>query len=104
MNRGADIWIIVCQWVSAHGDELKCSLASFVMTILRATYVGRKTWRRRFIEGGMCALFAFSIRDGLALLGLNADWASLLSVFVGFLGVDCIRQLADKRLGLSDKE
>ncbi|AIJ10546.1 Hypothetical protein ETEE_4140 [Edwardsiella anguillarum ET080813] len=52
----------------------------------------------------MCAIFAFYIKDGLTLLGLDPNWASLGSVFIGFLGVDFIRQIADKRAGIQRQE
>ncbi|WP_240733396.1 phage holin family protein [Edwardsiella piscicida] len=52
----------------------------------------------------MCAIFAFYIKDGLSLAGLDPSWASLGSVFIGFLGVDFIRQIADKRAGIQRQE
>ncbi|QBB13727.1 hypothetical protein EVK84_14865 [Edwardsiella piscicida] len=65
---------------------------------------GRQPWWRRIIEAGMCAIFAFYIKDGLSLAGLDPSWASLGSVFIGFLGVDFIRQIADKRAGIQRQE
>ncbi|MXF06700.1 phage holin, lambda family [Escherichia coli] len=104
MNRISDLWAALGWWVTAHHAEFKCALTAFVMAILRATYIGRKPWRRRFIEAAMCALFATPVKDILVLIRWDADWAMVVSVFIGFLGVDVIRQLADKRLGINEAD
>lgn len=47
----------------------------------------------------MCALLAWTVRDALALMGLELKWANLASVLIGFMGADYINALIKKFIG-----
>ncbi|ELM3659698.1 phage holin, lambda family [Edwardsiella piscicida] len=104
MDKNPDVWAAFFAWFAAHRSEIGYASLASLMTLLRGAYTGRQPWWRRIIEAGMCAIFAFYIKDGLSLAGLDPSWASLGSVFIGFLGVDFIRQIADKRAGIQQQE
>ncbi|AGQ28802.1 MULTISPECIES: phage holin, lambda family [Serratia] len=69
-----------------------------LMALLHGAYrnVGM---RRRLLNAGMCALLAWTVRDALALTGLELKWANLASVLIGFLGADYISALIKRFIG-----
>ncbi|PWC14228.1 phage holin, lambda family [Brenneria roseae subsp. americana] len=98
-DKNPDLWAQLIAWLSANKAETSYSFAAAVMALLRAAYIGRDSWPRRLLDAAMCSLVAFYINDGLAALGWDSKFASLGSVFIGFLGIDYIGSILRRFVG-----
>lgn len=101
MKETPDIWEQVLMYLSQYKDQdIFASLAG-VMAILRGRYNGGG-WKKTIFDGLMCAIFAWFVKDLLALLGLNPGFAHLTSVFIGYIGVDALSKMIKSKTGVSD--
>jgi lambda family phage holin len=102
-EKNPDLWAQLVTWLIAHRVDSGYALAAAVMALLRSAYAGRDSWYRRILDAAMCALVAFFIRDGLAAMAWDSSWATIGSVFIGFVGVDylssVLRRVMDNRAG-----
>ncbi|PWC17143.1 phage holin, lambda family [Brenneria roseae subsp. roseae] len=96
-DKNPDQWAQIIAWFSQ--KEVGYSTAAAVMALLRGAYVGRDSWPRRLLDAAMCSLVAYYINDGLAALGWDSSWASIGSVFIGFLGIDYISSILRRAIG-----
>lgn len=71
------------------------------MAILRGLYNGGG-WKKTSIDGLMCAMFAWFIKDILILFNINHEFAYLASVFIGYIGVDSVSKLLKGRAGVKN--
>ncbi len=76
---------LIVQRVCEYLQPVLNAILAGVMALLHGAYrnVGI---RRRLLNAAMCALLASTVRDALALMGLELKWANLASVLIGFMG------------------
>ncbi|MEC5321182.1 phage holin, lambda family [Brenneria populi subsp. brevivirga] len=102
-DKNPDLWAQIIAWFTAwftaHKEEAGYSAAAAIMALLRGAYVGQNSWSRRLLDAAMCSLVAYYINDGLAALGWDSSWASIGSVFIGFLGIDYISSILRRAIG-----
>ncbi|WP_422766376.1 phage holin, lambda family, partial [Pseudomonas aeruginosa] len=80
MKENPDVWDQVLMYLSQYKDQGIFAALAGSVAILRGRYNGGG-WKKTIFDGLMCAIFAWFVKDLLALLGLNPDLAYLTSVF-----------------------
>lgn len=48
---------------------------------------------KTFLDGLMCAMFAWFIKDILLLFSINHQFSYLASVFIGYVGIEPVSKL-----------
>ncbi|HAH8787722.1 TPA: phage holin, lambda family [Escherichia coli] len=81
------------------------AMLAFGMAYLRGRYNG-DTLSKTLIDGLMCAMIAWFVRDILDLIGLSTNLAYIGSVFIGYLGTatigSLIKKFTSKKVGADD--
>lgn len=81
------------------------AILAFIMAYLRGRYNG-DTLSKTLIDGLMCAMFAWFVRDILVFIGLSTNLAYIGSVFIGYLGTasigSLIKKFTAKKVGVDD--
>ncbi|KQN53194.1 phage holin, lambda family [Erwinia sp. Leaf53] len=81
------------------------AILAFVMAWLRGRYNGGPLVKT-LIDGVMCAMIAWFVRDLLDFVGLNTNLAYIASVFIGYVGTDSIgaliKRVVAKKAGVED--
>ncbi|MBG6029001.1 phage holin, lambda family [Proteus mirabilis] len=99
MKETPEFWDQVFNQLSQYKDQgIFAGLAGSV-AILRGLYNGGG-WKKTLLDGALCALFAWFVKDLLTLLGLNHELAYLASVFIGYVGVDALSKIIKGRAGV----
>ncbi|WP_052184374.1 phage holin, lambda family [Rahnella aquatilis] len=65
------------------------AMLSASMAVLHDIYRNMRM-RRCFLDAAMCGLFAWVARDMIVLMGWGIEWTNIMSVLIGFMGVDYI--------------
>ncbi len=100
MKENPDVWDQVLMYLSQYKDQGIFAALAGSVAILRGRYNGGG-WKKTIFDGLMCAIFAWFVKDLLALLGLNPDLAYLTSVFIGYIGVDALSKIIKGKAGVS---
>ncbi|MBI6530897.1 phage holin, lambda family [Proteus vulgaris] len=101
MKENPDLWEQIFIALSSMKEQgISASLAGG-MAILRGLYNGGG-WKQTSIDGLMCAMFAWFIKDILILFNINHEFAYLASVFIGYVGVDSVSKLLKGRAGVKN--
>ncbi|SDB54329.1 phage holin, lambda family [Pseudomonas sp. NFACC13-1] len=90
-----DTLAIALAWLSQHSPILYAASLSCAMAVLRITY-GGGTRRQMIVEGAICGGLALTIISGLEFFSLPQSMATFVGGWVGFLGVEKIRSIADR--------
>ncbi|MDD1150391.1 phage holin, lambda family [Pseudomonas sp. TNT2022 ID357] len=90
-----DTWALVLAWLSQHSPVLGAALLSATMAVLRIIY-GGGTRRQMLVEGAICGGLTLTIISGLEFFGLPQTLSTFVGGWVGFLGVEKIRTIADR--------
>jgi len=90
-----DTWVIVLAWLSQHSPTIYAASLSFVMAALRIVY-GGGTRRQALLEATICTLLTISLISVLEYFGLPSSLATPAGIWIGFLGVKKIANLADR--------
>lgn len=93
-----DTWVVALAWLNDHFPLMGAALLSAAMAVLRITY-GGGTRRQMLVEGAICGGLTVTIISGLEFFGLPQTMSTFVGGWVGFLGVEKIRTLADRYLG-----
>ena len=80
-----DTWAMALAWLSQHSPILYAAALSCAMAVLRITY-----------GGGTRRQMALTIISGLEFFQLPQSMATFVGGWVGFLGVEKIRSIADR--------
>ncbi|MFC0227426.1 phage holin, lambda family [Serratia aquatilis] len=100
--KNPDVWAIIFAWLLSVKEQGIAATLAGVMAWLRGRYEGEGKLKS-LLDSLMCSIFGWFVKDGLTLIGLNADWAYLSSVVIGFLGTKYfgkrLRYIADKKTG-----
>lgn len=94
-DKNPDNWALVFAWLSQHSPVLYAALLSAGMAALRIIY-GGGTRRQMLVEGAICGGLTLTIISGLEFFGLPQTLSTFVGGWVGFLGVEKIRALADR--------
>ncbi|AJO79389.1 phage holin, lambda family [Pseudomonas sp. MRSN 12121] len=90
-----DTWLLVLAWLSQHAPTIYAGALSFVVGALRIIY-GGGTRRQALLEACLCTLITIGLIPLLEYFGLPQSFATPAGVFIGFLGVKKIAELADR--------
>ncbi|HGN0596062.1 TPA: phage holin, lambda family [Pseudomonas aeruginosa] len=94
-----DTWAALLAWLSQHAPIIYASLLSWAMAMARIIY-GGGTRRQALLEGALCGGLALTIISGFEFFGVPQSMATFIGGWVGFLGVEKIRDLADRYAGI----
>ena len=86
-------------WLSQHAPIIYASLLSWAMAMARIIY-GGGTRRQALLEGALCGGLALTIISGFEFFGVPQSMATFIGGWIGFLGVEKIRDLADRYAGI----
>lgn len=81
--------------MSQHSPLLYAAGLSCAMAVLRITY-GGGTRRQMLVEGAICGGLTLTIISGLEFFGLPQSMSTFVGGWVGFLGVEKVRNIADR--------
>ena len=90
-----DTWVIALAWLSQHSPTIYAATLSFVMAALRIIY-GGGTRRQALLEATICMLLTTSLIAVLEYFGLPSSLATPAGIWIGFLGVKKIADMADR--------
>ena len=90
-----DTWTFAFAWLSQHFPLIGAALLSAAMAVLRITY-GGGTRRQMLVEGAICGGLTLTMISGLEFFGLPQSMSTFVGGWVGFLGVEKIRVIADR--------
>lgn len=93
-----DTWALAFAWLSQHFPLIGAAFLSVMMAVLRITY-GGGTRRQMLVEGAICGGLTLTMISGLEFFGLPQSMSTFVGGWVGFLGVEKIRTIADRYLG-----
>ncbi len=97
-DKDPSLWAALLAWFSVHQPQLYAFLLSVGIAVLRVVY-GRGSRRQMFLEGALCGLVTLALVPLLEWLGLPQSMATFVGGAVGFMGVEKIRDYADRWLG-----
>ena len=90
-----DTWVIALAWLSQHSPTIYAALASAAMAVARIIY-GGGTRRQAMLEATICTLLTISLIAVLEYFGLPSSLATPAGIWIGFLGVKKIAEMADR--------
>ena len=90
-----DNWVMALAWLSQHSPTIYAAFASAAMAVARIIY-GGGTRRQAMLEATICMLLTTSLIAVLEYFGLPSSLASPAGIWIGFLGVKKISELADR--------
>ncbi|WP_425318302.1 phage holin, lambda family [Pseudomonas nitroreducens] len=90
-----ETWAFVSAWLVQHAPVLYAAGLSFVMAAVRIIY-GGGTRRQALLEGALCGGLTLTLISALEFFGLPQSLSTFVGGWVGFLGVEKIRALADR--------
>ncbi|WP_442108211.1 phage holin, lambda family [Pseudomonas sp. NUPR-001] len=90
-----DTWAVLLAWLSQHSPLLYAAGLSCAMAVLRIAY-GGGTRRQMFVEGAICGGLTVTIISGFEFFGLPQSMAGFVGGWVGLLGVEKVRAIADR--------
>lgn len=99
MKETPEFWDQVFSQLSQYKDQGVFAGLAGTVAILRGLYNGGG-WKKTLLDGVLCAFFAWFVRDLLALLGINHEFAYLASVFIGYIGVDVLSKIIKGKAGV----
>ena len=85
-------------WVASHHPQLYAFGLSVAIAVVRVIY-GNGGWRQMALEGALCGLATLTLVPLLAYFGLPDSMATFAGGAVGFMGVEKLREYADRIIG-----
>lgn len=100
MPSGKDptAWAIALAWLAQHAPVIYATSLSALISALRIIYRGG-TRKAVLLESVLCGCITLAILSGLSLLGLPQEAAAFVGGMIGLLGVDKVRNLAERFAG-----
>lgn len=96
-ERDPGLWAAITAFLHLHGAQVYAFLMSVAVAALRVVY-GGGGHRQMAIEGALCGLAALATVPLLEYLGLPSNLAVFIGACAGFVGVEKIREYADRIL------
>ncbi|EOG4614363.1 phage holin, lambda family [Pseudomonas aeruginosa] len=97
-EKDASTWAALLAWLSVHHPQLYAVGLSVGIAFLRVVY-GGGTRRQMLLEGALCGLVTLALVPLLEWMGLPQEMATFAGGAVGFMGVEKIRDYADRFFG-----
>lgn len=94
-EKNPDLWVSILAWLGTVAAALYAPGLSVAIAALRVVYGGGNR-RQMIIEGSLCGLCTLSLVPLLEWLGLPSSMATFAGGAVGFVGVEKLRNYADK--------
>lgn len=85
-------------WVASHHPQLYAFGLSVAIAVVRVIY-GNGGWRQMVLDGALCGLATLTLVPLLAYFGLPDSMATFVGGAVGFMGVEKLREYADRIIG-----
>ncbi|WP_157763245.1 phage holin, lambda family [Pseudomonas citronellolis] len=98
MKEDPSFWAALLAWLSLHQPQIYAGLTAGLTALVRVIYGGGGR-RKMMLEGALCSLIAVSLVPVLEYLSLPNSLATFAGCMVGFMGVEKIRDYADRWLG-----
>lgn len=98
MKEDPSFWAALLAWLSLHQPQIYAGLTAGLTALVRVIYGGGGR-RQMILEGALCGLIAVSLVPVLEYLSLPSNLATFAGCMVGFMGVEKIRDYADRWLG-----
>ena len=97
-NKNPDLLMSILVWLG-QATVLHASLLAFVLSYMRAAYDEKeKRWQRRLLEASICACLALGSWGVIKLFQWPDAMAVVIGSFIGYLGVDQLREIILGRL------
>lgn len=94
-EKNPDLWAALFAWWSTHQASLHAMGLSMIVAVVRVIYGGGHA-RQMVLEAVLCGLATLSLIPVLEWLGLPQSMSSFIGGMVGFLGVEKLRDLAER--------
>lgn len=94
-GKNPELWALVLDWFSLNYPTIYAACATSLMVTARVIY-GGGSWRQVLLEATICMLLTTSLIEVLEHFGLSQGLATPAGVWIGFLGVKKIADLADR--------
>lgn len=98
MDHDPSLWAAFFAWVASHHPQLYAFGLSVAIAVVRVVY-GNGGWRQMVLEGALCGLATLTLVPLLAYFGLPDSMATFVGGAVGFMGVEKLREYADRIIG-----
>lgn len=98
MDHDPSLLAAFCAWVASHHPQLYAFGLSVAIAVVRVIY-GNGGWRQMALEGALCGLATLTLVPLLAYFGLPDSMATFAGGAVGFMGVEKLREYADRIIG-----
>lgn len=98
MDHDPSLWAAFVAWVASHHPQLYAFGLSVAIAVVRVIY-GNGGWRQMALEGALCGLATLTLVPLLAYFGLPDSMATFAGGAVGFMGVEKLREYADRIIG-----
>lgn len=98
MDNDPSLWAAVMGWLASHVPQLYAFGLSVAIAVARVVY-GNGGWRQMALEGALCGLATLTLVPLLAYFGLPESMATFAGGAVGFVGVEKLREYADRIIG-----
>lgn len=98
MDNDPSLWAAFMSWLAMHMPQLYAAGMSVAVAVMRVIY-GNGGWRQMALEGALCGLATLTLVPLLAYLGLPESMATFAGGAVGFIGVEKLREYADRLIG-----
>ncbi|MBI7277208.1 phage holin, lambda family [Pseudomonas aeruginosa] len=94
-EKDPSFWSAALAWLTTVSPQLYALALSVVVAVTRVIY-GGGTRRQALMEGALCGLVTLTIVPLLTYFNLPENMAAFAGGFVGFLGVEKIRAVAER--------
>lgn len=94
-EKNSDVWAALLAWWATHQASLHAMGLSMAIAVVRVIYGGGKG-KQMALEAVLCGLATLSLIPVLEWLGLPQSMSSFIGGMVGFLGVEKLRDLAER--------
>lgn len=98
MDQDPSLWAAFIAWVASHHPQLYAFGLSVAIAVVRVIY-GKGGWRQMCLEGALCGLATLTVTPLLSYFGFPETVATFAGGFIGFMGVDKLREYADRLIG-----
>ena len=88
----------ILAWLSEQAPVIFAATLAFFMAALRIIYGGGSR-RRALLEGAICGGLTITMISGMDYFGLPLAMAGFVGGWIGFLGVEKVRDLAERFVG-----